>query len=485
MAGKGLNSMVCFLLAASFVLTGCSTGATHSESVSTQNSQGEGSSMDQTSASLESFTNGTTIAATTQSTAKSITANATSAASRAVTSSRAAPKTGYISKPDTSVEPERSLSQILSVLSASNQKCDSYDLDKYTLPFWKGNIVYNESLNFIKDPKTGVASAPLLYKPAKILSVKNSLLNITYQEGVDYTCENGKITLTPASRIHCFNYSDIYFNSGNENSRWALKTGYGYKYTLFREGTYFHENQVAVTYLHTEPWTKYKPSYQGDNLPNIISKLKSGKPVKIVFYGDSITKGANASGMFGVQPKMPIWADMVTAKLREAYPKAQITTYNPAENATNSSQGLRDCKAKVADQKPDLVIMGYGMNDGSDSNITPGSYQTNIKAIMDIVKTLHSSTTDFILVATTLPNQEIQLGDANMQASYESKLYELERKGILGGDGGVIVADMTRLHTDMLKTKRFFDLTANNVNHPNDFLIRAQAACILTLLVKG
>ena len=114
----------------------------------------------------------------------------------------------------------------------------------------------------------------MLYNAAEILSVKNSKLNITYEEGIDYTYANGKITLTKNSRIHTFQYGDIYFNSGHDNNRWALKSGLGYKYTLFYEGTYFHENQIAVTYLHSEPWTGFKPDYEGDNLPNVINKLK-------------------------------------------------------------------------------------------------------------------------------------------------------------------------------------------------------------------
>lgn len=391
---------------------------------------------------------------------------------------------GYISSPNTNFEPVRTLDEIKSSLSSADMTCDSYDLDKYTTPYWKGNIMYNESLNFIEDPRTGVASAPLLYDAAEILSVKNSALNITYEEGVDYTYADGKITLTENSRIHCFKYSNIYFSSGNDNNRWALKSGFGYLYTYFCEGTYFHENQIAVTYLHSNPWTGYMPDYEGDNLPNVISKLENGEDVKIVFYGDSITKGGNASGMFGVAPNMPIWADMVVAKLKETYPNANITSYNPAANGTNSAEGLRDCKVKVADQKPDLVIIGYGMNDGSDSAITPDSYKTNISGIIQMVKAIYSSSTDFILISTTLPNQEIQLGDANMQADYEPKLYELEKKGELGGDGGVIVANMTEIHEELLKTKRFFDMTANNVNHPNDFLVRAEAQCVLSLLIK-
>ena len=89
------------------------------------------------------------------------------------------------------------------------------------------------------------------------------------------------------------------------------------------------------------------------------------------------------------------------------------------------------------------------------------------------------------MIATTLPNPEIKLGDASYQAEYESVLYELEQKGTLGGEGGTIVANMTKTHQELLKKKRFFDMTANNVNHPNDFLVRAQAQNVLSLLIEN
>lgn len=391
-------------------------------------------------------------------------------------------KTGYISNGDTTIEPVRSLNEIAAKLSLSDLECNSYDLDKYLLPYWKGNIVYNESLNFIKDKNTGIASAPLLYDPLKVLSVKDSSLGINYVEGQDYIIKNGEIVLTTNSRIHCFNYSDMFFSAEKGGSSWALKKG---GYTYFAEGPYFHTKQVAVTYLHNKPWTGYKPAYQGENLPNIINKLKSGKDVKIVFCGDSITKGGNASGMFGANPKTPIWADMLIAKLKKTYPNAKITSFNPAVNGSNSIEGLRNSKVSVSDQKPDLVIIGYGMNDGADANITPAAFKNNIKSIMDVVNEMHDKSCEFILLSTTLPNQDIKLGNANMQGEYSKVLFELERKGILNGTGGAVVADMTAIHQEILKTKRFFDMTANNVNHPNDFLVRAYGQMMCTLLIEN
>lgn len=328
--------------------------------------------------------------------------------------------------------------------------------------------------------KPGTASAPLLYGAEKILSVKNAALDVTYTEGVDYTYANGRITLTANSAIHSFDYEDVYFKQEKSGACFPLKNG---GYTLFREGTYFHANQVAVTYVHSQPWKGYKPAYQGALLPNVIQKLKKGESVSIVYLGDSITKGGNASGMFGAAPNMPVWTDMVTASLKAAYPKAKISAYSASENGATTTQALKNLRALCSSRKPDLVVIGFGMNDGSDKNLPPSRFQANIQSIMDTNDMLTGKTCDYILLSTTLPNPEIILGDASYQSQYAEVLYELERAGKAGSAGGIVVGDMTAVHQHLLKSKRFFDMTANNVNHPNDFLVRAYAQLVNTMLI--
>ena len=392
----------------------------------------------------------------------------------------AAGKKGYLSKSDTTVEPVRSLKEIMATLTNGDLTCNAYDPDKYLIPYWKGNIVYNESLTFVTDPATGKASAPLLFDAARILSVKDSSLKTTYREGVDYVYEDGRLVLTEGSSIFCFDYSDLYFTAEKKGACFPLKKG---GYSLFQEGTYFHTKQVAVTYVHSEPWTGYKPAYQGSMLPKVISKLKNGEDVSIVYLGDSIVKGGNASGMFGAAPNMPIWTDMVTAALKKAYPTANITAYSASENGATTAQALKNLRTLCSNQKPDLVIIGFGMNDGSDANIPPERFQSNIQSIMETNDLLTGKSCDYLLLSTTLPNPEIVLGDASNQDKLAAKLFELEKAGT-ATTGGVVVGDITAVHQYLLQSKRFIDMTANNVNHPNDFLVRAYAQLVCTMLIQ-
>ena len=72
---------------------------------------------------------------------------------------------------------------------------------------------------------------------------------------------------------------------------------------------------------------------------------------------------------------------------------------------------------------------------------------------------------------------------ANTQDKHAAKLFALERQGT-STTGGVVVGDMTAIHSYMLQSKRFIDMTANNINHPNDFLVREYAQMVCTMLIK-
>ena len=46
------------------------------------------------------------------------------------------------------------------------------------------------------------------------------------------------------------------------------------------------------------------------------------------------------------------------------------------------------------------------------------------------------------------------------------------------------VADLTQIHSDLLATgKQYRDMTGNNINHPNDYLIRVYAQVLLKTLI--
>ncbi len=91
---------------------------------------------------------------------------------------------------------------------------------------------------------------------------------------------------------------------------------------------------------------------------------------------------------------------------------------------------------------------------------------------------------EFILVATTLAREGV-CSDAAFftvlagnQADYKAALDSLA-----SSYDSSVVMDMTGVHRELLQHKDFLDMTANNVNHPNDYLVRWYAQYASALLI--
>jgi lysophospholipase L1-like esterase len=126
----------------------------------------------------------------------------------------------------------------------------------------------------------------------------------------------------------------------------------------------------------------------------------------------------------------------------------------------------------VAEKKPDLVIIAFGMNDAS-GRVAPADFKGNIQKIMDAIKAAHPPVS-FIVVSTMLGNGEWKHAVPELYPQYRDALMPLQGPG-------VAVADLTSFWSVFLERKRFDDLTGNGVNHPNDFGHRVYAQVLLSL----
>lgn len=350
---------------------------------------------------------------------------------------------------------------------------DVYNLDTYMQRFWEGNVVYNESVLPMEDADGTVEPISLMYAIDEIISVRDATLETEYVYGQDYILEDGKLVITENSNIPTVAYTSMYNNVTDGSANWQPCKNGGYTY--YSEGDYFHRKQLAITYTHTDQWTGSIPESKLDLLPNTARKLESQEPLSIVFFGDSITVGANASGFSDVNcpPYMPIWTDMTVEALKKAYNYSEITAVNTAVGGTRSSWGAETAYNNVARYEPDLVVIAFGMNDGTRS-VSAESYILNIKSIMDTARTANPDV-EFILVSPILANPDTYFNGT--QSKYLPALLELETEG-------TCVADLTSIHTYLLQKKIYSDMTGNNVNHPNDFLIRFYAQVLEATLTK-
>lgn len=345
---------------------------------------------------------------------------------------------------------------------------DRYNQNTWLIPYWESNVIYHESALFV-----GEDGAPLIYEPEHILSVRSCDLKTEYIEGVDYEIKDGKIYRLDGSRIPKYALSEFYPASKETSVTGSVTTGTYRPFVLSAPGVIFQQRCIFVTYTHKGENTHFEP-VESTKLHKFIDKLENGSEVNIVFYGDSITAGSNATGTVGARPQTPMWTQMVTRALRDKYPKATINYTNTAVGGKETNWAITELEKRVNSYSPDLVVLAFGMNDGSK---TDDGFASNIKKIIDGILAKNPDC-EIAVVSTMLPNEETTV--YQNQYLFENVLINLAKKY-----EQVDVVPMTSVHKSLLERKRFYDMSSNNHNHPSDFLVRIYAQTILEVLAGG
>ena len=344
-------------------------------------------------------------------------------------------------------------------------------------PFWSATTQDRETLFFYQRQEGEAAWARLLFPPDKILSVRSSNGTATYEEGKDFVLEkrDGVLRLLPGSKIPFKTPGEMYPPATSNLPKYKHKRGDPDTWLIFSEGHFFHDLQVDVTYTHAPGlWKGYAPAFQGANLPVVLGKLKAKQPITLCAVGDSITAGYNATKMTNVAPFQPSYGELAALGLERAY-GAKVTFKNFAVGGWTSDQGLAKIDRVTAHEKPDLVIVAFGMNDtgGKDA----ARFAANIRGIIAAIKAA-TPDAEFVLVAPMLANAEWHAPKMENFIPFRDAL-----AGLCGH--GAVLADLTSVWSDLLQRKTFHDLTGNGVNHPNDFGHRLYAQTVLALLVPS
>lgn len=350
----------------------------------------------------------------------------------------------------------------------------SKELGKEVLhPFWLSHQIHREPVLFEVQQGASVATATLMFVPTHIVSVTSMDEATTYKAGKDYIWLPGTnvLQLPPTSRIPSKTWAQLHPPIGSPMTLGKLVGG-DTSLLFSLTGKLFHELQVSITYDHKQKWAGVRPEPAISDLSRTIHRLRAGKPIKLVVLGDSISTGAGASSASGINesPCQPSYPELVVDGLKSKY-KSSIILKNLSVGGKTALWGSQ-IAPRVAAEMPDLVIVAFGMNDAS-GRTTPAAYIEHIKAIIAEVRKTDPSA-DFILVATMSGNPEWSGADPPLYLKYRDALETMTGPGIG-------LADMTSMSLDILKDKKFVDITANGVNHPNDFGHLVYAQVILQL----
>ena len=120
-------------------------------------------------------------------------------------------------------------------------------------------------------------------------------------------------------------------------------------------------------------------SLTGGSFADLDRRGKAGDPLTVVFFGASLTWGANATDQAHTSYRAVV-ADL----LAKRYPKAPIRCHDAAIGGTGSQLGVFRLERDVLSRKPDLVFLDFSANDdiNSDDPETLASYEAIVRRLV-------------------------------------------------------------------------------------------------------
>jgi lysophospholipase L1-like esterase len=108
-------------------------------------------------------------------------------------------------------------------------------------------------------------------------------------------------------------------------------------------------------------------------------RARAGERLNVVFFGASLTWGANSS-----DPLLTSYRADVARKMERKYPDAHFTFWNVAIGGTGSQLGVFRLERDVLRHHPDLVFLDFSANDDiySDDNETLASYEALVRRLI-------------------------------------------------------------------------------------------------------
>lgn len=206
-------------------------------------------------------------------------------------------------------------------------------------------------------------------------------------------------------------------------------------------------------------------------LPKTLKRLTEKEKIKFVVYGDSSHTGADTSSWYNREPFMPSYPELVRQELQRLY-GADITLVNNAVGGTASTWGVENFKQKVLDEKPDLLLLGFGNNDcGAGFSIK--NIIERLEYMIDTVREKCPGC-EVILMGPILANHFS--GHVTYTPDLVAPQKNLEREG-------VAYCDIFKCLSYIAACKDHAAICGNGVTHPNDWTTRVYSANTLALLV--
>lgn len=397
----------------------------------------------------------------------------------------------------------------LSVCAAAFGGCakpeeKKYGAEEMTKAFWLSDTMYNESVMMVKEKDGAAPTGNLAFVPTGKVKVTNPTMTVTYEEGKDYKISGRTIEATAETSMPWLKEEVLFGIDMPEGKGLSLQPASeeakqkGYENILYTESAFLIENQVLVTYDYDKSQFDQStlPAYQGDKLSNTRALLEAKAPLQIIAYGDSIPRAAipraeACSRYTTIHIPEILCISRSTARLiprRSPKCSPRASRRNTALTSAFTAPPWADKPAIGARVRPprawsiptwdttDLVTITFGMNDAT-LGVPLDRFEENLLKIIDDIRAVSGKTVEFILIGTMLAN-------SNASQCKNQEAYWPVMQKVAALREGVAAVDMGGMHKFFLQNKKPADMLANNINHPNDFLIRMYAMNLLATLIQ-
>ncbi len=300
---------------------------------------------------------------------------------------------------------------------------------------------------------TDTLPASFLYLPVKGSVIVKSTYNhldssIIYVEGKDYTIDyqKGTVKRTAGSRIPDYSRNPL---SGKNNFNEA---DFG-PHEAWSNNKYF----VFVDYNSNDSVDFAVAEDVKETIPKSIEKLKSGDSLNILWYGNSVSAGGEAS-----IPELA-FTSRFEQHLKTVFPKARIKSTNISIPGYGTPEAVAWFDDRFRGQKADLVIVGFGLNDQCDvgtAHCSPEQFEQNLSILAHKIK--DSIQAEVIFHSEFPPNSRWVHNTHKM-----NEFAAASRNVAAATHSGYIAVYESWMN--VLKKKNEEALLANNINHPNDY----------------
>lgn len=211
--------------------------------------------------------------------------------------------------------------------------------------------------------------------------------------------------------------------------------------------------------------------------------LKANPPVTVVTFGDSVTQGCfecfktEEGGVQTVFDPQSAYGERLKKMLNTMYPSVQVNLINSGISGDSVIGGLERINRDVLRYSPDLVIVGYALNDASVfGRERIGEYEEKLRAIVKKIKTAGAEcillTPNFNCTKTSchIMNEELLV-------NISEGLSEIQNDGVLEDFADVIRKVAKEENAALCDVYREWknaysagvdvtDLLSNHLNHP-------------------